>query len=254
VTKKQPSAKVRDHLLLGTASKLSRTLRCAPSALLPEDPPRDPSEMVAANRGTAIHTYLEQPEDGLGLIPEEYHDFCKSIDLSYVAGQTAPPHYREVSLAFHPESGECKEILAYEEVDEDWVAGTADVVIPGFAVFEVYDYKTGKSAPKALDNEQLMFLALCVQKVYSPRATRGIIGIQHITHKGVVKTDTRVVDVLELELFGEMLKAKMRDAKQVKRLIQLGKTPQVNRGKWCYWCDRKNACPAMQTEETECAE
>jgi len=70
---------------LPTASSLDRAMACPASCVLPAtDAPSS-----AADRGTAIHAYLQMltevwtPEEALGETPSELHPLCRRIDISF---------------------------------------------------------------------------------------------------------------------------------------------------------------------------
>ncbi len=220
--------------MLGSASKLERTLACPVSNLLPQREERSENAIAAAKLGVQIHRELEEN-------PQPEH-----------AGFWTIPAYRELALVYHGHNGtasvvKCRE-REYGELSDTDVPGTADVVIVGFSTAEVWDFKTGSWPVPAKDNAQLTHLALCLSRSLAPRASLFVLGIQRVRQlktKRTATTDIALADRWVLEEHEERVQAALKKAKVGLKVIEDGGVPQVNPGLHCKWCPAKAACPAM---------
>src|SRR5690606_25618774 len=193
--------------LLGSASKLSRSLECPASVHLPQKP-KPPHVQKAGNRGKGIHRFLQlAPTEGveraLEDVPEQYHAFCRKLPLDKAAGRYTPLHRREMAFAHHGQTGDVRELACedrdYGDLAREETPGTFDVVIAGYNTAEVWDYKTGKTPVPPPDvNPQLLHGALCVAETIAPRAERFVLGIQTIV-EGDIISNAAVVDRWALE-------------------------------------------------------
>ena len=205
-------------------------MACPYSATVPEV---ELPEVVrkAAERGTVIHGFLEHQGsvdyqiDTLDDFPE-YREFCEKIPLEKTAGQYTQFQNRELKFVYNITKRTAriltlnKEARDYGKTSEDEVSGTADVVIPGFSQFEVWDYKTGKSVKDYLPaggNKQLLIAALCLSKTLYRNADSCVLGIQHVYEtkvkkEAVVKSHKQRVDKFDLLEFEEALQASYETA------------------------------------------
>lgn len=141
----------------------------------------------------------------------------------------------EVAYAWDWKTGKVRElgvdIGRNYRVSATEVAGTADVVGVSF----IADWKTGKEAPKAENNAQLMFLAMCAAKLGHPIER---IQILHVKPDGSVWTDTCEVTEFDLEAFEA----------ELRREIQALPGAFPTAGKHCRYCPMVAVCP--KTVET----
>jgi hypothetical protein len=245
--------------LLGSASKLHRTIRCPASNLLPQVAELSEKVIVAGNRGTALHRYLqlapESEEEALAAIPEQYHAEARTIPLSACAGTRTPPELREVAMVHNLETEECRQVICkdreYGELADEDIPGTADVVIVGFRTAEIWDYKTGSYPVQPEDNYQLLDAALKTARTLARQATHIVCGIQQFKNRGrgekkklVPQTKATVVDRFDLDAHEHRAKKALALAREVKEAIDAGETPPVRKGPWCLFCPAKPGCPA----------
>jgi hypothetical protein len=227
-----------------SASVAERVYQCPASAVLPQAP----SEVgEAAERGTAIHSYMEALAVGvdraqaLERVPAQWRSTCEPLP-SPPAG--ARP---EVSYAIHCETGLARELgerigRAYE-LRPGEVAGTADVVKPSAGHVLVQDYKTGRSEmPPAVVNRQLAFLAYAAATSYG--ASYATVQLVHIDESGGVRIDSADMDALDLVSAQVMVREIGRAVERARAVVDAGRTPDVRTGSHCRYCPARLSCPA----------
>jgi CRISPR/Cas system-associated exonuclease Cas4 (RecB family) len=233
--------------LLGSASVLHRSIECPASQHLPQERVVEPHVQEAADRGTCIHGALEKGSaEGADT---RWKEECEKVLKWNYVGAIGARCMRELSLVHNGESGKCrlttKEDRDYGELLPTDTPGTADVIIQGYRMAEVWDYKTGRTrvAPPG-ENPQLLHLALCASRIVAQNATHFIVGIQTI-QKTQIKTEAALVDLFTLEAHEERLRKAQELAREVIKAIEAGEQPQVRTGPWCRYCDAKPACPVQ---------
>jgi hypothetical protein len=237
--------------LLGSASQLHRTLECPASVHLPIEKPQDYTS-EAAQRGINIHSFLESaPIDYLKALDAAQNNraYCQKIDILQTAGYYTSASYREVAFAINGVTGEVRNLgrsinRSYEDLVEEDIPGTVDVLIPGFKSLEVWDYKTGRNPPEIQDNPQLLFAGYCGWKLVSPEAEYFILGIQHLLSGGRIANSDVQVKQWDLDRFMDLLRFATEKARVVKGSIESGGDPLVKKGSWCEYCPAKRVCPA----------
>lgn len=250
--------------LLGSASGLFRSLVCPASVQLPDLQVRKASWDAAADRGSALHTYVElapeDPEAALAAIPESLRAEASTIPIRACAGSKTSPALREVALIHNVTAEtvrrvECRD-RDYGEMTDDDVPGTFDVVLVGHRTAEVWDYKFGKRKVSAEDNDQLLDGALKVVRHFAPKATHVVAGIQQFVHQGrgkqrrlVPKDNYVILDRFEIDDHERKKQKAYRLAEEVKAAIATDEVPPVFKGAHCYFCPAKNACPAHVGEK-----
>lgn len=236
--------------LLGSASKLHRSLACPASVHLPVGRELPERARKAGERGTALHTVGELLGQGKSIaeavaaIPVEHRKEAFRLDWSHYPGMV-PHAKREIAFAHHGVTGNVR--VLGESIGRDYVVndqhetpGTMDVVIPGYRVAEVYDLKTGRSpVPPAGENPQLLHGALCAAETIAPNADRFIVGIAALD-KGVVRvTDQATVTREDLANHEQRIVHAQRVALRVIEAIKAGQEPELNPGKHCTYCDAR---------------
>lgn len=213
--------------LLGSASSLHRTLRCPASSLLPQFDDRSENAVAAANRGTKVH--------------KEKEENPTTDDAGYWT------KLREIKFVYHGHDGTASVLnleghREYGDLLETDIPGTQDVVIRGFKVGEVWDYKTGRM-PSPAGNEQLLHGALCVSKTIAPHAAYFLLGIQQPREGKKPRAKDWWCDFITLEEFEDDIQHALVRAKQDREAINAGEVPDVTPGEWCRFCPAKLACP-----------
>lgn len=245
---------VTSTTLLGSASKLHRSLECPASTLLPQTE-KPFFVRRAGDRGTAIHRFYQlAPDEGfkaLEEVPEQYHEECRRMKPEQFASRFTPLHHREQAFAYDAETGKMRDLDAgehrdYGELKETEIPGTFDVIVKGFGMAEVWDLKTGKTQVPAPEvNPQLLHGALAVSELVSPRADRFLLGIQNgPDQNGDLNNTTGLVDRWALDEHAGRIRLATRKARVVQAAIEAGEVPPVNPGSWCRFCDARKSCPS----------
>jgi hypothetical protein len=226
---------------LPTASSLHRALACPASAVLPRAPS---TTSEAAERGTAIHAYLEEwaQRGARPVAPPEYADTCHGIDLpAILAGRTICEV--EAAYAFDVATGRARLIgyslgRDYGPLSPTEIVGTADLVLidsEGRGV--ILDWKTGQPQASAAVNPQLALLALCLSRYRGDPEV--VVELVYLGEEGGYKVDRAVLDSLDLDSF----------AAQLREAVTLWRSPEaaqrVNPGDHCRYCPCFDSCPAQ---------
>ena len=227
-----------------SASGLERVLRCPASAVLPIH--AAPSG-VYADRGTAIHAFLERFGEGIdkaleGIDPK-YHAECRGIDLQAVTdiwkelAAGAGPMLPEQSLAYNPLTKQARAIAGYEDRLPSEYVGTADLVGPGF----VLDYKTGWKPEHANESTQLQFLALCVHLLQGIDTVA--TAIVSIRDDGTVTRTIHRYDVFDFAEMTTQLETVHGRIQELRTMQASGETLPVTPGAHCKYCKSRQHCP-----------
>lgn len=221
-----------------TGSGLDRANACPAACALPSV--RLPSG-EAAERGTAIHSYLETD-----IVPDGYEDECRTVDVA----KARPPagkgvDLREVTYAWSP-SGAVVDLgqalgRDYGRAPDGSIPITLDRVWKDGGVWHVDDYKTGREPPSA-GTLQLALGAVCVAK--RERASLVRVAIVHINEFGDVRRYERDYDALDLDLVQDKLRSMLVRVSEARTMVQTGRMPDVSVGPWCRYCPAMAACPA----------
>ena len=216
----------------------------------------------AADRGTAIHAYIEAVLGGVteeaalavvALAKEpEWTETCRLLDWNAIRRGFASGSRPEVTYAFSLRTWTARELgqrlgRDYSAQTEDEIVGTADIVgedADGVPV--VADIKTGQRLGPVQGNAQIRFLALCLRSL---TGSAWVIGrLLYVAEDGSVETDEHRFDALELDSFGDELEA-MADAINVERRFRDELTeksvyvPTVTAGEHCAYCPAVHSCP-----------
>ena len=144
----------------------------------------------------------------------------------------------EKAFAWNYRTGEVIELG--EDIGRDYrlepyeLAGTADIVGIRNGALLIADWKTGREAPPAKDNAQLMFLAMCANKLADFDEIELCIG--HVVD-GKIWPDYDTVTRFDLDIFEAELKA-----------VLANPNPQPKPGTHCRYCPVLSTCPkALET-------
>jgi hypothetical protein len=219
-----------------TASQLGRAVRCPGSMTLPHHD----TTSEAAERGSAVHDFLEQApalgrEAALEQVPAEYRHLCDVLSLERMDARLVP----EVAFAFDVETGRARELgrglgRDYSSATASEIVGTADVFGLSPAAVLVRDWKTGwSSVDPAMSNMQVRFLAMAAARAHG--RDRAVVEVVRIRESGDTWTDQAELDVFDLD----------ETAAQVRALYQRINAPNVpfSQGPWCQFCPAFAACP-----------
>lgn len=223
-----------------TASAMDRVMECPASAVLPQA--KDTSE--AAEKGRAIHTFLETGE-----APEGYEDICSGIDRESLPTELDC----EVALAYDLSTGKGRVLgkglaraEAYKDRQPYEVVGTADVLgrIDKDTLY-LADYKTGHGdIPRARASFQLRTLALAACKALG--ATKAVVEII-VVHEGRAPWHDRAeLDIFDLDMFAHDLKTLGLKLQELRELQgkKGGAALDTSQGGWCRYCPAVTSCPA----------
>lgn len=236
--------------LLGSASKLHRSLECPASQHLPCVRELPEAAKKAGERGKALHRVGELLGAGQSLkevlmaTEPAYRKEAAKLDWSAYPGMVKHAR-REIAFAHHGLTGDVR--VLGESLERDYVVndqhetpGTMDVVIAGYRVVEVYDLKTGRSpVPRAGINPQLLHGALCAVESICPNADSAIVGIATIESGRVVVSDQATVTRDDLATYEQRVVKAQRVALRVIEQIKTGADPEINPGSHCKYCDAK---------------
>lgn len=229
-------------MILPTASALGRFMACPKSMLLPQTPvPAGP----AADRGTAIHRYMQNVQRGgdpFEGVPERFLSECGTMDLSLLKTGTILEVESSYGMAI---SGDTVTFLrlgegierAYPETTTPTIWGTADQVAYVDGVLTVRDWKTGQRVDST---DQIQFLSLCVWDYYGqPEKVRGEYG--YLEADGTWSLVGADYDAFDLELYKAAILSRLRS-------LEGAKVPSlpadVTPGTHCRYCPAVGHCPA----------
>lgn len=258
-----------------TGSKVHRVWKCPASAVLPQGyVSSDPSP--AAQRGTAIHAFLEQVgKVGAGVAlanaPAEVVPLCEALDLENLPVGLAT----EVSFAWNWRTGAVRELgrnlprlptgaVDYDAAGVDWsceIPLTIDVMGVAYATGEnpmearlpargyVGDYKSGHSKYPAPDMfGQTLLAALCVARVYG--CDDVVVELLHIHDNGGNHAVRRIVNEWDLSSFedqlrdaAETIEDRLRCSVAIGRTLPVEEVPTPREGPWCDHCPAFRSCP-----------
>lgn len=232
-----------------TFSSLERAYRCPGSLALPLVNTTSPY----AERGTAIHEYLEaiqggtEPADALERVPSEWRDICAAIDLDRLPKGLAA----EVAFAYDVATGKGRELgrrvgRKYVGLGPTEIAGTLDVVGVSEDAVYVLDYKAGWSElPPPAENFQLRAGGLAAARAYGK--SRAFLDLARVKESGAIwKPDQAELDEFDLDVFAAELRPLFDRIKAARaRAAELGE-PDVALGAWCKYCPSWGACPAQK--------
>ena len=233
-----------------TGSKMGLFLRCQ----FPFDGQEWPEQTTgrAAKMGQAYHSVVAKMVNRIvqadaqimsralfesGLLPDDLPEL-EEMHPENAAGIFAGKARAEKAFAWNSRTGEVRELgedigRNYQLADCE-LAGTADIVGIHDDALLIADWKTGREAPTAKNNAQLMFLAMCANKLSDFDAVELCIG--HVVD-GKVWLDRDTVSRFDLDIFEAELKA-----------VIANPDPQPRPGAHCRYCPVLSTCPkALET-------
>jgi hypothetical protein len=230
-----------------TASRVQLWMACLGSSVLPNVGRLH----SASDRGTVIHRYLEDvarygQAAALGNVPEEHRAECKRIDVTKVVEYAEDKAEPEQAFAWSPSLDRGRTLAstgrAYDDVGEDEIAGTADLVraLDGDSLGVVIDYKTGRhDVEEPSRNWQLRTLALAVGRARNLGEVRA--EIWKLRDDGGWWVRSHTFDAFDLDATAAEIRQRLEQAHAVKtgaRKLQLVE------GDHCEWCPSLTSCPA----------
>lgn len=212
----------------------------------PEDLPGDASRI-----GTAFHYIAAKSINGSEQMSANLVDHA--IEAAGIAGDSpmvatvrdmspedfnAPNAEAEVAYAWDYETGQVRELGI--DIGRNYalrpteLAGSADIVGRRDGMLYIADWKTGQKPPSARGNGQLMFLAMCANKLADFDEVR--LEIRHVRGGGEVWIDSEVVSRFDLDAF----ETELQDA------IRAIPTARPKPGAHCAgkYCPLRSVCPA----------
>lgn len=232
-----------------TASRLERIERCPGSAVLPGVP----STSDAAERGIAIHRWLEQVlVHGLDApdVPEAVRDTVDQIDAAEARALCGESPRVEVGLWWHPQTGEAGlldgEHRDYSQVPAGAICGTADVLCWESAAPLIVDWKTGRPeyVTEPSRNLQLLFLAVAVARISDREDVT--VRLAFIDSDGSLRSPSANLDAFDLDAAQARLRG-VRDRVQEARNA-LEPERDLCTGPHCRYCPAFASCPAQAWE------
>lgn len=226
---------------LPTMSAHPRTMRCPASHALPHEPY---STSEAAERGTALHQYLQG--GALEDVPEQWR-----AEASQIRGGQAPSGATEVAFAYDPWTCQARELgrdmgRRYGQTDSEF-AGAADwhhvEFENGSSVVHVQDLKTGRSYVPP-DSPQLLSLALAACVVYGAR--RAVLTILTLRDDGSIHPTTMHADSMVLRAHAVALRHMADKIRAVQDALAWQREiphDTITEGPWCHYCPARAACP-----------
>lgn len=248
-----------------TGSKVHRTWRCPPSAVLPHDVDEDREERTepARGRGKGVHAFLERiPLVGLDAalaeVPADLLTLCRALDVEHMPTQLST----EVAYAYNWVTGEARELgrnmghrnydtLPEPPTDEEIpttldVVGSAILIKDGNELHRGYvgDYKTGHTKyPRPGSFAQTLIGALCLRSVLGvDDCTLELIYIDPDDGQHYPVRDT--VDAWALEIFAQELRDVMGSLQRLELDYVSGVGLPFREGAHCDYCPAYKHCDA----------
>ncbi len=232
-----------------TASSLQRYMECPASAVLPAYSHHNDGASV----GTLLHEWVEGYLNGAPPVPSpEIEQWARSpyllAALDEILEMGAPN--TEVKFAGNPMAGEAQALQTlgqrdYSEAPQDWICGTADIVIRHPDSVTVIDLKTGYTdPPPANRNWQLKFLAWAASRAYG--VTEASIGILRVWSGGDSAALLPLVKLHELDL--DLIQDALANLQADLSEAEHAPDAYLSTGPQCRFCDSLPFCPAVKAE------
>ena len=233
------------HLTIG-GSTFARTLACPGWIKASEGLPKSPPGPLA--RIGSMHHMVQEACQRDGLLPKDclgmtYSEGGEDLVFSDNDLDTADIIYRRTNQLMDELDIEEVEFEPFVQFIEDLAGGSIDVL--GLShdrkVLLVADYKTGQVEVSPVENEQLMFYAICAQ---ADPATKDMFkGVEKIILAIIQPTTKAVVTTWELTPAAlRTFRTEVRDA--IKKTQ--GKKPRLVPGPACKWCPAAPYCKARK--------
>jgi hypothetical protein len=241
-----------------SSSSLQRSIACPASTVLPHSLYRPENVEKAANRGTIIHSFLEEytigvpREVALSRVPEgPIRTTCSNIDLlslirpnteaeaAYVY-DTIKQEFRFIGYGLKREYGDIR-----PNID---IPGTIDVQIRNTPLAIVSDYKTGSyPVPHPRENAQLLFFAAAVYNT-NPGIEMVQAEIIRILGNGSYKVDRSNLKSINLDSFHDVIEKLQLTRSKLGKKKKLT-VKDVNEGEHCKFCPAQKYCPAKRKKK-----
>lgn len=233
-----------------TGSGLERAMECRASNVLDRV---WAESSTYAERGTAIHSYLQRisdgatPDESLALVDDDHRDACEGLDLD---GLQLDQLSAEVTFVIHLVTGQAR-ILGqglerdYAGVGPDEVPLTIDLAGADLTARrgKVADHKSGWSRrTRASDNWQIKGAAYALGAVYDLDEVDGEL----ITHRDgrPPRRDRAVFDAADLLVARADLRELHTRTVADRAARAAGKHIEPTEGSWCRYCPCAWSCPA----------
>lgn len=233
-----------------TISGLARAEKCPVSAVLPSVV--EPAS-IYADRGRAVHQFLQRVGEGkeqaLAQVPEQYREFCESIELTGLPHVESQKWSFEVPMAWNWETGDGRVLPGagernYGEATSSELPGTADILGLTEESVVVLDLKTGfgwLGDPSI--NAQLLGYAVLAAATWKKKSA--VVGFIFVDGDGATRTVTRFVDEPELRE-AESRVRKIIDASLAEEMLAtINQSSQPTVGEHCKYCPAFLRCPAQ---------
>lgn len=226
-------------------------MQCAASAALPQV--REPAG-AAADKGTAIHTYITNAaavgrDCALAGVPPEYRDACSAIDLDGLRAPYGDVQWEsEVALAFDTATGKARELG--RNIGRDYraapteIVGTADLIGAGHDRLVIVDIKTGRAeqAPAA-EHWQLRTLAAIAARLAG--CSQAEVAIAQLHSDGTWRHDRATLYAIDLEGDLDRLVTLHERVTYLKLAVAAGRQVDVTMGPHCQYCPSLPHCPGQ---------
>lgn len=232
--------------MMMSGSGMGRYLSCIGSCVLP----RVDKEGTPANRGKAIHKFIENVIEGmprdaaLEIVPEEYRVTCRSINTELL-----PRGSTEVTYVYDVQTGKANRIGRH--VERKYVVG--DYEVPCTVDLETYsengpyvvDFKTGFNPVEPADhNPQLLFSALCLSRITGASSIGAAIVYVHTD--GELRWDRTVYDAITLDTFAARVRNQFFAAMDATKCYDETGEVITKIGKHCTYCESKRHCVSYE--------
>lgn len=234
---------------LPTASSLERAIKCPASCCLPQIRSQGGK---AANKGTAVHKFLERclyigRDAALEEVSAEFQPLCRQIDVDVLLPR-GMKFMAEVGYAMDVYNQTARMLgeggnRDYSTVKENELCGTADLVAVWEDQVYIRDFKTGAGfvAP-ASTNQQLRFFALAAALAHGKK--NAVVEIVKILHNGEIACDPAEFDAGDLARIMIELQEMLSNLSNTQELVNNGSQPPLSEGNWCQYCPAFEQCPA----------
>lgn len=241
-----------------SASKLALAAECPGAFALPA---YETSPGEAAERGTAIHAFVDRAFKGgdrdaaLASVPFEWRETCRRIDLDALAsfvGDTEGHVETELAIAYDVEAHLGRVLDTSDrkyDVRPTEIPGTVDAVaLPapisaGSTLFRFVDWKTGFRPAAPEDSWQIKLYALALASAFGADQVEGMVG--RLDEDGEPWFQRATWDVLDLAVLAQDVKAIARRVWAAIAAFDGGAMPEIKAGPHCRWCEAFPSCPAQ---------
>ncbi len=244
-----------------SSSNLYRGIKCPASYELKsrETEWRPPQVQAAANKGTAIHRFLE--EVGIGVpyvtalerVKEEWRGLASNINIPRVIPFGGR---HEVAWKYNVQHRTVEELGVsknrdYGDLTMTEVPGTVDWYKVENDHALIRDYKTGtfNPEPDIKVHAQLSFFSSAIQ-IHHGQVKKLRHELVWIDKKGKETIEGADVSVKMLNVYRDKLYSMHMGRISARKSLKNGNSPKVTEGSWCRYCPAFKACP-IKTKKRE---